>query len=250
MCLWARLQIQQYYLVGRRGTPNPRLRYLVARGFRTARNYIECVADLESRCKFLSHAPQWVFRGTLDAANIIIHTLHSTFAPETSPDEANTLAAQAYNALLRCSARPCDMPHRAGAVLETFWAAKHLIPKIQLPIEAWPDRLGAGIAFACARRIKDALHEARKGNENIGRRLEAIRKYMLSGEAGHLRVTNLFAETQGADGGAAAATGDTALQQDEPMPTASSDPFQDVDWSMFMEDFGWPGEDAVFMGLP
>lgn len=29
----------------------------------------------------------------------------------------------------------------------------------------------------------------------------------------------------------------------------ASDPFQDVDWSMFMDDFGWTGEDGVLMSL-
>lgn len=29
-----------------------------------------------------------------------------------------------------------------------------------------------------------------------------------------------------------------------------TDPFQDVDWSMFMDDFGWTtGEDGVLIGL-
>lgn len=30
----------------------------------------------------------------------------------------------------------------------------------------------------------------------------------------------------------------------------TSDPIQDVDWTMFMDDFGWVGEDAVLLGLP
>ena len=29
-----------------------------------------------------------------------------------------------------------------------------------------------------------------------------------------------------------------------------SDPFQEIDWSMFMDDFGWVGDDGVLLGLP
>jgi transcriptional regulatory protein LEU3 len=29
----------------------------------------------------------------------------------------------------------------------------------------------------------------------------------------------------------------------------TGDPFQDVDWSAFMDDFGWTGDDQIFMGL-
>lgn len=30
---------------------------------------------------------------------------------------------------------------------------------------------------------------------------------------------------------------------------AMTDPFQEVDWSLFMDDFGWGGDESVFMGL-
>lgn len=29
----------------------------------------------------------------------------------------------------------------------------------------------------------------------------------------------------------------------------ASDPFQEVDWSLFLDDFGWGGDEPIFMGL-
>lgn len=45
-------------------------------------------------------------------------------------------------------------------------------------------------------------------------------------------------------------TAANAVPQGQSPAVAGMDPFQDVDWSMFMDDFGWVGGDAVFMGLP
>ncbi|EHK17070.1 uncharacterized protein TRIVIDRAFT_161840 [Trichoderma virens Gv29-8] len=46
-------------------------------------------------------------------------------------------------------------------------------------------------------------------------------------------------------------SGTNTVAQDQPMTNnvPASDPFQDVDWSMFMDDFGWTGEDGVLMSL-
>ncbi len=35
----------------------------------------------------------------------------------------------------------------------------------------------------------------------------------------------------------------------QPM-TMAPDPFQEIDWSMFTDDFGWIGDDGVLLGLP
>lgn len=41
------------------------------------------------------------------------------------------------------------------------------------------------------------------------------------------------------------------MAQDQQMTNNAqvTDPFQDVDWSMFMDDFGWAGEDGVLISL-
>lgn len=38
--------------------------------------------------------------------------------------------------------------------------------------------------------------------------------------------------------------------QPQPPGTLNSDPIQDVDWSIFMDDFGWVGDENVLLGLP
>ena len=35
----------------------------------------------------------------------------------------------------------------------------------------------------------------------------------------------------------------------QPM-TMGPDPFQEIDWTMFTDDFGWIGDDGVLLGLP
>lgn len=35
-------------------------------------------------------------------------------------------------------------------------------------------------------------------------------------------------------------------QSDTP---GGTDPFQEVDWSLFLDDFGWGGDEPIFMGL-
>lgn len=38
------------------------------------------------------------------------------------------------------------------------------------------------------------------------------------------------------------------VAQSENTPGAT-DPFQEVDWSLFLDDFGWGGDEPIFMGL-
>lgn len=175
LLLAARLQIQQYYFFAPPDEPVLGLRTNTLRVFQTSRVLISTVYELETRHRFLGHSPYWVFRAVLDACSIILFVLLSNYAPDISPDDANLVAQQSCNCVLGFSTRRNDMPYRAGTVMETFWMARHLIPKVDRPPAAWPTRLGSGVTFVCARRFKNDLAVARKSSESINKRLEAIR---------------------------------------------------------------------------
>ncbi|KAL6871885.1 hypothetical protein J3F83DRAFT_732961 [Trichoderma novae-zelandiae] len=246
---------------------NPSLHINTLKAFATARSLILTALDLDSRSKFIAHCPGLLCRALADAANTIVYLLHShwgpvsdnlnpspnspgsshpnnlalnpppttTYNPHSSsgsgtaltPEEAAVLAQQAYTAIMRCSVKEQDLWHRASVIMETFWSFRRYVPKFDAVPPSWVSRGAAGITYACLERFKNGLLMAQKSTDGVDKCLEIIQ----------------FRTDQ--------ASGSNTVAQHQPMTNnvPASDPFQDVDWSMFMDDFGWTGEDGVLMSL-
>ncbi|KJZ77017.1 hypothetical protein HIM_03338 [Hirsutella minnesotensis 3608] len=129
--------------------------------------------------------------------------------------------------------------------METFWSVRHLVAPLGPAPSTWPDRLGAGITFWCLERFRFGLKAAQGSNDKVNRALDFI-------QATRGAATFAAGIPPGASSGAAPASGSSAAQGPDQAAAAPavSDPFQDVDWTMFMDDFGWTGDDAVLLGLP
>ncbi|KAK4073465.1 uncharacterized protein Triagg1_5291 [Trichoderma aggressivum f. europaeum] len=206
---------------------NPTLRVNTLKAFTTARSLILTALDLDSRSKFISHCPGILCRALTDAANTIVYLLHSAWGPDLAPEEANLLAQQAYSAIMRCSVKEQDIWYRGSVIMETFWSFRSYVPKFDSVPPSWISRGAAGITYACLERFKNGLLMAQKSTDGVNKCLEIIQ----------------FRTDQ--------SSGTNTVAQDQPMTNnvPASDPFQDVDWSMFMDDFGWTGEDGVLMSL-
>ncbi|KAL7947326.1 hypothetical protein V8C42DRAFT_317471 [Trichoderma barbatum] len=209
---------------------NPSLRINALKAFTTARSLILTALDLDSRSKFIAHCPGILCRALTDAANTIVYLLHSRWGPDAdsfSPDDANLLAQQAHSAIMRCSVKEQDIWYRGSVIMETFWSFRSYVPKFETVPPSWVSRGGAGITYACLERFKNGLLMAQKSTDGVNKCLEIIQ----------------FRTDQ--------SSGTNTVAQDQPMTNnvPASDPFQDVDWSMFMDDFGWTGEDGVLMSL-
>ncbi|KAL6824983.1 hypothetical protein V8C40DRAFT_245283 [Trichoderma camerunense] len=209
---------------------NPSLRINTLKAFTTARSLILTALDLDSRSKFISHCPGILCRALTDAANTIVYLLHSVWGPDSDslpPEEANLLAQQAYSAIMRCSVKEQDIWYRGSVIMETFWSFRSYVPKFDSVPPSWVSRGAAGITYACLERFKNGLLMAQKSTDGVNKCLEIIQ----------------FRTDQ--------SSGTNTVAQDQPMTNnvPASDPFQDVDWSMFMDDFGWTGEDGVLMSL-
>ncbi|KAL7934450.1 hypothetical protein V8C35DRAFT_300922 [Trichoderma chlorosporum] len=209
---------------------NHSLRVNALKAFTTARSLILTALDLDSRSKFIAHCPGLLCRALTDAANTIVYLLHSRWGPDAdslSPTEADLLAQQAYSAIMRCSIKEQDIWYRGSVIMETFWSFRRYVPKFDSVPPSWVSRGGAGITYACLERFKNGLLMAQKSTDGVNRCLEIIQ----------------FRTDQN--------SGTSTVAQDQPVTNnvPASDPFQDVDWSMFMDDFGWTGEDGVLMSL-
>ncbi|PTB72896.1 hypothetical protein M440DRAFT_1441756 [Trichoderma longibrachiatum ATCC 18648] len=230
---------------------NPSLHINALKAFSTARSLILTALDLDARSKFITHCPGLLCRALTDAANTIVYLLHSHWGPPVSssssssdnpnpnnntsssystvltPEEASTLAQQSYTAILRCSVKESDIWYRASVILETFWSFRAYVPKFDSVPPSWVSRGGAGITYACLEKFKNGLLTAQKSTDGVDKCLEIIQ----------------FRTDQ--------ASGMNTAVQHQPVTNnvPASDPFQDVDWSMFMDDFGWTGEDGVLMSL-
>ncbi|KAK1238698.1 hypothetical protein MKX07_004274 [Trichoderma sp. CBMAI-0711] len=249
---------------------NPSLHINALKAFSTARSLILTALDLDARSKFIAHCPGLLCRALTDAANTIVYLLHSHWGPLSSssssssssdtlnnldshhhhhnnnnsphdttttttsrtttltPEEASILAQQSYTAILRCSVKESDIWYRASVILETFWSFRRYVPRFDSVPPSWVSRGGAGITYACLEKFKNGLLTAQKSTDGVDKCLEIIQ----------------FRADQ-------ASGSNTVAQQHQPMTNnvPASDPFQDVDWSMFMDDFGWTGEDGVLMSL-
>lgn len=312
----AQLEIQTHYFISPGASPSatpssppteappPWLRRNTARVVGTSRALIDLALDLESRAHLLTHAPQWVLRSVLDASVFLVAVFaHPSWArhaegagavdgqgegANAGADDDGSLVRRACAAMLRCSVRDADLPHRVSVLLETFWAVRHLManapPAMHGPApSAWPDRLGAGVTFWCLERLRLGLRAAQSSTDRVNRALDLIRRSpppLLSAprqvgasrrrtrtQAAHRphplaepSRTNAYsgnddstapsippANTTPSGAVAAGADSDAGLQA---TAQPGSNPFLDVDWSMFMDEFGWTGEDAVLLGLP
>ncbi|KAH8125096.1 hypothetical protein FP744_10002711 [Trichoderma asperellum] len=205
---------------------NPTLQLNALKTFTTARTLIHTVLDLDSRSKFIAHCPAVLCRALTDAANTIVYLLHSTWGPSPdslSAEEADLLAQQAYTAIMRCSVKEQDIWYRGSVIMETFWSFRRYVPRFETVPPSWVSRGGAGITFACLEKFKNGLLTAQKSTDGVNKCLEIIHQ----------------------------PSGTNAAAQDQQMTNNAqvTDPFQDVDWSMFMDDFGWAGEDGVLISL-
>ncbi|KAM0256465.1 hypothetical protein ACHAQJ_004990 [Trichoderma viride] len=200
---------------------NPSLHFNTLKTFTTARSLILTVLDLDSHSKFIAHCPGVLCRALTDAANTLVYLLHSHWGPSAEtlpPEEANLLAQQAYTAIMRCSVKETDIWYRGSVIMETFWSFRSYVPKFDTVPPSWVSRGGAGITYACLERFKNGLLTAQKSTDG-------------------------FSEFQ------TAGSNNVAQDQQVANNVPVNDPFQDVDWSMFMDDFGWTGEDGVLMSL-
>lgn len=265
------LEIQSFYFCATPQAPPhvQQLNYL--RAFNTARTLISTVLEQESRSKFLTHATNQLFRSLVDAACIVTSILYSTSAPaDMSPNDANLLAQHAAAVLHRCSVEESDLPHRIGVIVETFWAVRHLIPRIEMGPRAWSERLGVGMSFWCLELFKRAIGTAQKNSETAAaaNRADAlIRKQLPRSQPetthetdrrhadGHRKrqddAPNSAAAANGTSQGttmaqASASIGTSGVMQ--PV-TIGADPFQEIDWSMFTDDFGWVGDEGVLTSM-
>ncbi|PNY23460.1 Uncharacterized protein TCAP_06602 [Tolypocladium capitatum] len=233
--LAAQLEIQVHYFIAPpQSAPWPSLRSYAVRAFNTSRALIGLGLDLEARSQFLAHAPHWVLRSNIDAAAVVVAVLHSSAAPDgVNPRDADVLVEQACSTLLRCSVRDTDLPHRGCIIIETFWSVRNLVPLIGAAPSAWPDRLGAGVTYWCLEKFKFGLQAAQSSTDRVNKALDLLQP----------------ARTTAAPGGATAAASAAATRHEQ-VANPGSDPFQEVDWSMFMDGLGWGGDDAVLSGLP
>ncbi|OAA58892.1 Zn(2)-C6 fungal-type DNA-binding domain protein [Cordyceps fumosorosea ARSEF 2679] len=255
LSLSALLEIQTFYFSANPEAPPHVQRINYLRAFSTARRLIATALEHEARGKLLTHATNQVFRSLVDAACIVTGVLYSTSAPpDVSPRDADLLAQHAAAVLHRCSVEESDLPHRIGVIVETFWAVRHLVPRIEVGPRAWSDRLGVGVSFWCLELFKRALRAAQKNSETAAaanRADELIHRHRRTRQ-------QTAAEPPATDAGVL--TAPTGLQG---APTSvgppinmlhpmamGADPFQEIDWSMFTDDFGWIGDDGVLLGLP
>lgn len=153
----------------------------------TSRALVAVAVAVESRAQLLTHAPQWVLRSVVDAAAVIVVVLaHPSSSAEQAAGadtdaDADALVRQACAAMLRCSVRDSDLPHRGSVLMETFWAVRHLVaappppyPRGPAP-SAWPDRLGAGVTFWCLERFRLGLRAAQSSTDRVNKALDLIR---------------------------------------------------------------------------
>ncbi|KAF4969672.1 hypothetical protein FSARC_3118 [Fusarium sarcochroum] len=234
LILIAQLEVQAYYFVSP-PSQRPNFTLNALRVYNTSHNLINAALTLESTCQLLTHCTHWIYRALVDAACILLSTLHSNAAPShLSSTDVDNIALQVLTLLKSCSVRDNDLPIRGSVILETFWSVRHMLPKWDIPIGAWPDRIGAATSYWCLTRFKDALQEAKKSTDGAQRGIEAFQTNL------PVNNTNNTSNNVNADT-------DVNTGQDQKLDS-SLDPLQGIDWSMIIDDFGWIGEGPVFLG--
>ncbi|KAF5622415.1 uncharacterized protein FTJAE_10903 [Fusarium tjaetaba] len=231
--LVAQLEVQAYYYIS---PPDQRPNFTLntLRTYNTSQNLINTALTLESTCQLLTHSPHWVYRALVDASCILLSTLHSTAAPQhLSSSDAEVVAAQVLSLLKTCSVRDNDLPTRGSIILETFWSVRHLLPKWDIPVGAWPDRIGAATSYWCLTAFKNALQEAKNITDGTQKGIDAFQQRFPGNNNG---------DNEGN------ANANTDINGQEQTMDSTIDPLQGIDWSMIIDDFGWIGEGPVFLG--
>ncbi|CAG7563017.1 unnamed protein product [Fusarium equiseti] len=233
--LIAQLEVQAYYFVS---LPDQRPNFTLnaLRAYNTSQNLINAAIILQSISQLLTHSTHWVYRAVIDACCILMSTLHSNATPpHISASDADAAVVQIMNVLRTCSVRDNDLPMRASVTLETFWSVRHMLPKWDIPVGTWPDRIGAATSYWCLARFKQALQEAKNSTDGAQKGIEVY-------EA-NLPNTNTNKDND-----------DNVEPNPEINPSqnqtidSSIDPLQGIDWSMIIDDFGWIGEGPIFLG--
>lgn len=138
-------------------------------------------------------------------------------------------------------------------MVEAFWCYRNLHPKFDAPPVAWSNRLGIGVTFGSMELVKRGLLTAQKSTDGVNRALEMIRenyplllhiKIMKSTANG---IVKTEPQTEAKQTSKEAAT---PGEDNQPETSIICDPFQDMDWSMFMDDFGWNVGEGVLLGMP
>jgi hypothetical protein len=177
LTLIARLDMQAYYPCASVDTLSPNIRLNSIRLFNTSRSVISIVSEMQTRSRFATHAPNWFFRVVLTACSVLTASLHSPLRPDLTienDDAATALLSRVHAAMVAFSIREGDLPNRAAIMMETFWAARHLMPMCDFPLYVWKSRTGAGIALGTLEKLKGLLLGARKKNADVARGLAAI----------------------------------------------------------------------------
>lgn len=256
--LAVQFELQSYYFIPLSTVDKPTFRHNVNRAYSTAQALINLSLRLESSHRFLLHAPQHVFRTILDAAAVVFDVLVSGHATDVELANADVSVKNAQEALRRCSVQEGDFAMRVLRMSESYWSLRHMMPKLEAPISQYPHRTGAVIAFGTLRRWKKELDQARVGQGGSGVGVGGAGG-VAGGGGGVGQGTGAggTASTRECRGGrgfgvsvadlvVAAATDANASV----VPT--SDPLQDIDWSMLMDDFDWTaggGGEPNFLGL-
>ncbi|WYZ40065.1 hypothetical protein EsH8_IV_000406 [Colletotrichum jinshuiense] len=217
--LAVQFELQSYYLIPLSTVDKSTFRHNVNRAYSTAQAIINLSLRLDNAQRFLFHAPQHVFRTILDAVAVIFDVILSGHATDVELANAEVSIKNSQEALRRCSVQEGDFPMRALRMSESYWNLRHMMTALDAPISQYPHRTGAVVAFGTLRRWKKELDQAR----------------MVQG---------------GGQGGAAASTPAATDANASIVPT--SDPLQDIDWSMLMDDFDWTaggGCEPNFLGL-
>ncbi|RGP69936.1 pbn1 [Fusarium longipes] len=231
--LMTQLEVQAYYFVS---LPDQRPNFSTntLRAYNTSQNLINTVLTLESTSKLVTHSTHWIYRAVMDASCILISTLHSKASPpHISASDADAVVAQILAVLRVCSVRDNDLPVRGSVVFETFWSVRHILPKWDIPVGAWPDRIGAATSYWCLARFKQALQEAKNGTDAAQKGTEVYESNLST--ANETNDDNVVANP------------DLNHGQNQ-IIDSTVDPLQGVDWSMIIDDFGWIGEGPVFLG--
>ncbi|VZH96890.1 unnamed protein product [Fusarium fujikuroi] len=232
--LVAQLEVQAYYYTSL-PDQRPNFNLNTLRTYNTSQNLINTALTLESTCQLLTHSPHWVYRALVDASCILLSTLHSTAAPQhLSTSDAEVVAAQVLSLLKTCSVRDNDLPTRGSIILETFWSVRHLLPKWDIPVGAWPDRIGAATSYWCLTAFKNALQEARNITDGTQKGIDAFQQR--------------FPGTINGDNDEGNGNTNTEINGQEHTMDNTIDPLQGIDWSMIIDDFGWIGEGPMFLG--
>lgn len=211
-------------------------RHNVNRAYSTAQAIINLSLRLDNAQRFLFHAPQHVFRTILDAVAVIFDVILSGHATDVELANAEVSIKNSQEALRRCSVQEGDFPMRALRMSESYWNLRHMMTALDAPISQYPHRTGAVVAFGTLRRWKKELDQARMV-QGGGQGGAAASTRECRGRGLGVSVADLIA--------AAATDANASI-----VPT--SDPLQDIDWSMLMDDFDWTaggGCEPNFLGL-